>query len=256
MASTGPGRVVGADGDLAVAVAAPGPASGAVWVAVRRSGAGLLVRVGEGGAVSRVISTGDLAPRRIAALPGRVFAVGDNRIAGVPTGAGRPWSRALPSAVDVGVGYRSVWTLSRLPGARSLVARRDPATGRVTGRRILSAGATRLAVGLGAVWVANGCENGVLRAPVGGGAGACVRVGKGPADVTVGGGAAWAADASAGRIVEMDGATARIVRTWAVDGRPAAVAASGDVVAVVTRGGRAFALAPGELPVADSGGSR
>jgi hypothetical protein len=256
LAAAGPGRLVGAHDDLTVAMAAAGPASAARWVAVRRSGAGLLVRVDARGAVSRVVSTGDLAPRRIAVLPGRVVVMGDSRVAGVPTGTAPAWSRALPSAVDVAVGYQSVWTLSRLPGARSLLARREPATGRVTGRRTVPTAATRLAVGLGAVWIANGCANGVLRAPVGGGAGTCVRVGRDPADVAVGAGAAWAADASGGRIVEMEGDTARIVRTWALDGRPSAVDAAGDVVAVVSRGGRAFALARGDAGPADSGGRR
>ncbi len=210
---------------------------GAVWVALRHAGGGAIVRVDprEGG--RRVLSTGELVPNRIVVLPGRVVAVGDSRVGAVSTRRGRDWSKALPGGVDVAAGYGAIWVLSRLPGGRGLVTRRDPGSGGVTGRRTVSAAATGIAVGLGAVWVANGCPNGVLRAPVGPGPGSCIRVGKGPSDVTVGAGAAWVADAAGARVTELDAATGAIVRAWSVRGRPAAVAASPAVVVAATRSG-------------------
>ncbi len=229
---------VGAAGDLATAVAT---GDGAVWVALQRSGNGLVVRVGADG--SRIVRrTGDLLPERIAVLPARVVAIGGDRVTGVPTGSGRPWSRVAPGAIDVAAGYGSVWVLSRQDGGRGLVTRRDPTTGRVTGRRAAPAGPTAIAVGLGAVWVANGCPDGVLRAPVGPGPGVCARVGKGPVDIAVGGGSAWAADAAGRNVVELDAATGAVIGSWLTPGRPAALAVTGEQVVAVTQSGTALRL--------------
>ena len=231
---TGPSRRLGSEGDLPVAAA---PDGSSLWVALRRSGAGLLVRVAPSLKVARVMGIGDVLPLRIVALPGRVVVLGESRLTGLPARGGRSWSRALPFGVDVAAGYGSVWTLSRAEAARSLISRRDPATGRIVGRRVSGAGGTAIAVGLGAVWVANGCDNGVLRAPVGAGPATCTRVGKGPADVAVGRGAAWVADAAGQRIVELDPATGAIVRIWPVAGRPASIVAGRAGVFATIRGG-------------------
>jgi hypothetical protein len=153
--------------------------------------------------------------------------------------------RALPDAVDVASGYGSVWSLSRLPNGRSLVTRREPGTGRVVGRRVVPAAATAIDVGLGAVWIANGCVDGVLRAPVGPGAGMCTPMGKGAADVVVGRGSAWAADSAGARVAELDAATGSVLRTWEVPGRPAAVAVAGNSVVTLTRRGDLFRLTDG-----------
>lgn len=235
----GESRLVGSAGDLPAHVTV---GQGAVWVALRQEGRGAVVRLERQGGARRVLSTGDQVPDRIVVLPARVVMVGDSRIAAVPTGRSRGWSHALPDAVDVASGYGSVWSLSRLPNARSLVARRDPATGRVTGRRVVPAAATAIDVGLGAVWVANGCADGVLRAPVGPGPATCTPMGKGAADVAVGGGSAWAADAARTRVVELDGVTGSVVQTWEVPGRPTAVAVAGDSAVTLTQAGRLFRL--------------
>ncbi len=239
---TGPSRRIGSEGDLPVATT---PDGSSLWVALRRSGAGLLVRVGPSLKVARVVGIGDVLPLRIVAPPGRVVVLGESRLVGVPQGGGRTWSRPLPFGIDVAAGYGSAWTLSRAEGARSLISRHDLATGRVVGRRVSGAGGTAIAVGLGAVWVANGCDNGVLRAPVGAGPATCTRVGKGPADVAVGRGAAWAADAAGQRIVELDPATGAIVGSWPVAGRPASIVAGPSGVFATTRGGGAVGLPPG-----------
>lgn len=231
---------VGSAGDLAVQVAV---GQGAVWVALQQGGRGAVVRVDPGGGPRRVFPTGDQVPERITVLPARVVVVGDSRIAAVPTGGTPGWSRALPDAVDVAGGYGSVWAVSRLPGARSLVTRREPGTGKVVGRRVVPAAATAIDVGLGAVWVANGCADGVLRVPVGPGAGTCTPMGKGAADVTVGGGSAWAADAAGARVAELDAASGSVVRAWDVPGRPATVAVADGSVVTLTRGGDLFLLA-------------
>lgn len=173
--------------------------------------------------------------------------VGENSVSALAIGAGGSWSRALPDAVNVAVGYGSVWTLSRLPGARSLVVRHDPRSGRVTGRRVATAGAAAIAVGAGAVWVANGCTNGILRVPVGPGPGSCIRVGKGPSDVAVGAGAVWGADAAGSRIVRLDAATGSIAASWAAPGRPATIAAAGSSVVAATRRGDVFRLTSDDL---------
>lgn len=246
--------VVGAAGDLAMALAT---GRGVVWVALQRAGAGAVVGVEPGGG-RRVRATGDLLPEALAVLPARVVVVGENRVAALPLRAGRGWAHPSPGAIDVEAGYGSVWVLSRGDGGRSLVTRRDPATGRVVGRRGAPAAATAIAVGLGAVWVANGCPNGVLRAPVGPGPATCVRVGKGPADVAVGAGSAWAADGAGRRVVQLDARNGVIVRAWAMPRPPASLAVGGTGVVALTRGGQALLLrgsAPADPARAAASGS-
>jgi hypothetical protein len=235
---------VGASGDLATTLAT---ADGAVWVALKRAGTGAVVRVDPDGG-RRVYSTGDLLPDHIVVLPARIVVLNANRLASIPTRGARRWSQPSPGAIDVDVGYGSIWVLSRIAGGRSLITRRDLATGRVVGRRGAPAAATAIAVGLGAVWVANGCPNGVLRAPAGPGPATCVRVGKGPADIAVGGGSAWAADAARRRVVELDGATGAMVRAWVTPDPPASLAVGARGVVALTRRGDTLLLRDTEPP--------
>ncbi len=227
-------RTVGAAGDRAAHLVAR---DGALWVALHRGGIGVVVRIGRDGTGSRVLPTGGVRPTRIAVAPGRVVGVGGSQVVAVPLRGAAGWRQALPGAADVAVGYRSVWTVSAGDAGTGLLTRRDPATGAVVGRRTLPAAPTAIAVGAGAVWIANGCANGVLRVPVGPGPGRCTGVGRGAADVVVGAGAAWAADAAGLRIVRLDAATGAATARWTTAGRPAALAVAGDRVVALTRGG-------------------
>jgi hypothetical protein len=111
------------------------------------------------------------------------------------------------------------------------------ADGRRIGTRSLPGAATALAVGAGAVWVANGCAGGVARAPVGAGPVDCLGGRWGAGDIAACPAGAWVADADDSRVLRLTtaGAVAGAVR---LPGRPSIVACRGGVGWVVDgRGG-------------------
>jgi len=235
-----PPRRLGSAGDLATDVAAT--AEGA-WVALARTGTGWIVRVDAGTGRRRVLGTGDVSPSRIAPLPRAVAAVGDGRVAVLGTRGGRRWARSLPGALDVATGYGSVWTLATAPQAGGLVTRWDPATGRVVGRRAIPGAATAIAVGHGAVWVANGCAGGVLRAPVGPGPATCLAAAAGATDVAVETGV-WVADGDGARLLRLEPASGRVVASARTGSRPTALATGADAVWALSGGGPLLRVQP------------
>lgn len=251
-APLGPQARPGAAGDLAADLAAT---SAAVWVALRRDGAGLLVRVPrEGGGGARVVAVPGLPPERVVAGPGVVWVLGSGRVASVPVGgrgAGRAWRRAVPGALALAWGYGSVWVLARErtgrgPGA-SLVLRLDPEDGRVVGRRRAPGAGTAIAVGGGRLWVGNGCPGGWLSAPVGPGPSRCGASARGVADVAAGPGATWAADADGRAVLRLG--VRRASERVRLPVRPEAVAAgAGSAWAVSRRGGLYRVGPPGSSP--------
>jgi hypothetical protein len=229
-----PPRQLGSAGALATDVAAT---AGGAWVAIARSGTGWIVRVDAAGGRRRVIGTGDVPPSRIAALPGAVALIGDGRVAALGVRGGRRWARPLPGALDVAAGYGSVWTLATAPQGGGLVTRLEPATGRVVGRRAISGAATALAVGQGAVWVANGCAGGVLRAPVGPGPASCLPVADGATGVAVGAGGVWVADGDGARLLRLEPGSGNVAAVAWTGTRPTAVATGSGAVWGLSGGG-------------------
>jgi hypothetical protein len=207
------------------------------WIALARidGGGGHVVRIGPSGA-RRALSTGDLAPRRIAVLPGGPVVMSTARVAALRPGGGRRWTRPAGRAVDLATGAGSVWTLARdADGSGSRLTRWSP-DGRRLGARSLPGAATALAVADGAVWVANGCAGGVARAPVGPGPVACLGGRWGAGDVAAGPAGAWVADADGARVLRL-GADGALEGAARVPGRPRAVACRGGVAWVVDAAG-------------------
>jgi hypothetical protein len=225
------------------------PDGGGVWVAVARSGAGggRVVRFDPSGR-DRALATASVSPRRIAVLPGAVIALGSARLASLRRDGRGGWTRSVPGAVDVAVGYRSVWTVSRT--ARGSLVRRWTTSGRPAGVRRIPGAVTAIAVGHGAVWLANGCPGSVARAPVGPGAVTCRRIGSGFSDVAVGASAVWAADADGGRVVWLAPRTGAVAAAARLPGRPVGVVADGDRAWVLTRRAGVFSLEPPRDPPA------
>jgi hypothetical protein len=217
------------------------PDGDGVWVAVARSGSGggRVVRFGPSGR-DRVLATASVAPRRIAVLPGAVLALGSARLASIRRDGRGAWTRSVPDAVDVAVGYRSVWTVSRTSGG-SLV-RRWTTSGRPAGIRRVPGAVTAIAVGHGAVWLANGCPGSVARAPVGPGPVTCRRIGSGFSDVAIGVAAVWAADDDGDRVVRLVPLTGAVAASARLPGGPAGVVADGDRAWTLTRRAGVFLL--------------
>jgi hypothetical protein len=226
------------------------PDGDGVWVAVARSGSGggKVVRFGPSGR-DRVLATASVAPRRIAVLPSAVLALGSARLVSIRREGDGGWTRSVPDAVDVAVGYRSVWTVSRT--ARGSLVRRWTTSGRPAGVRRVPGAVTAIAVGQGAVWLANGCPGSVARAPIGPGPMSCRRIGQGFSDVAIGARAVWAADGDGGRVVRLAPRTGAVAASTRLSGGPAGLAADGDRVWALTRRAGVFSLeVPHDPPAA------
>jgi YVTN family beta-propeller protein len=83
-----------------------------------------------------------------------------------------------------------------------------------------------IAVGAGAVWVANAADDTVSRVDPAASSSATIPVGDEPSALAVGGGAVWVANAGDGTISRVDPRTRKVTRTIEVGGRPAGLAVS------------------------------
>jgi YVTN family beta-propeller protein len=135
-----------------------------------------------------------------------------------------------PSGVAVGGG--AVWvTAGGYQDTR--VLRIDPASNRVVASIPVPDGSDRLAVGAGAVWVANRSDNSVSRIdPAGNRVAATIGVGREPLGITVAAGSVWVASMLDDSVSRIDPAGNRVAATIPVPGQGSAVtvAAAGGAV--------------------------
>jgi YVTN family beta-propeller protein len=87
-----------------------------------------------------------------------------------------------------------------------------------------------IAVGQGAVWVADQGDDTVTRIDLSTGSAATITVGHGPTGIAVGADAVWVANSDDGTLMKIDPARRRVVATIRVGNRPAGVAATDGLV--------------------------
>jgi YVTN family beta-propeller protein len=164
------------------------------------------------------------------------------------------------------VGEGSVWVVF----ANAFLARIDPVHERMVANGLAGTGPSGIAVGDGAIWVANSGDNSVsrilpetttvtatitvgrhpagvalgeggvwvtdqgddtvTRIDLGSGSETTIQVGGGPTGVAVGNGAVWVANSDDGTISRIDPGKRRVVATIVVGNRPAGVVVAGDRV--------------------------
>jgi YVTN family beta-propeller protein len=136
------------------------------------------------------------------------------------------------SAAAIAAGDRTLWVA---PYAGPL-ARLDPRTGRVTGRRIdPNAAPTALVAGAGAAWMTDTDGGNVARVdPTG--LVSSIPVGQRPSGIAVGYGAVWVADAGDDAVVRIDLDTRHVTTTIPVGRSPAGVAVGAGSVWVADSG--------------------
>jgi YVTN family beta-propeller protein len=116
-----------------------------------------------------------------------------------------------------------------------LLTRIDPATDRVAGRLDPKASPSAIAIGDGAVWVADNEADNVTRVdPTG--LLTPIAVGNGPSGIAVGDGGVWVADALDNALVRIDPNTPAVTNTIPVGSSPAGVAVGGGSVWVADSG--------------------
>ena len=136
---------------------------------------------------------------------------------------------------DVAFGLGSLWIVDR---AANSVAEVDPATNRKLDEVDVGAAPSAIAVGAGALWVANFDDDTVTRIVLAE-SGAPTRsdfpVGDGPVDVAVGEGGVWVASSLDRTVTRLDPATGKIVATIELGNEPQRLAAGGGAVWVSVR---------------------
>src|SRR6266542_4713579 len=140
-----------------------------------------------------------------------------------------------PSGFGLGAiafGLRSVWVAQ----SGGTVSRIDPRSGRVVATIVVGNDPRALAVGAGAVWVANAWWEGtVSRIDPSNVVTAEIPVGRGASAVAVGAGAVWVTGSGNGTIFRIDPRTSAVVDTIRVGSSPVGVAASAGTVWVTAQ---------------------
>jgi YVTN family beta-propeller protein len=211
--------------------------AGSIWVA--NVGDGSVSRIDpRAGRVVRTVSTG-LGVSAVATSGDRVWTLG----AGAPPAARSidPVFDRLGQAVRVGalspfasehsgpiaVGAGSVW----VSNGDSAIVRVDPATSAVKARINVGNEPSGIAVGDGAVWVADDLDATVSRIdPATNGVTATVPVGPGASGIAVGNGAVWVAQTLDDSVARIDPSTSAVTSTIPVGHAPTGVAAAGGSV--------------------------
>jgi len=158
---------------------------------------------------------------------------GGNRLTRIDLDTGRRRVTSLPDGtpVAVEVGEGAVWVgirgarLRAFPRAK--VVRIDPSSAEAVREVDMPRGLQDLAVGGGAVWVANRGAPSLTRLDVGTGALSTVPTGRGPAAVAVGDGAVWVANAEESTVSRIRRADPSDRATIAVPATPRGVAYGG-----------------------------
>lgn len=219
--------------------------AGRVWVSLgSRQEPSVLARVNPQNGEVRLTRLDRSVPQEIVVGPEAVWLLGRDRLARVghrPGGRVRPNSvRSLAGAKDVASGYGSTWVVrsdARSEDGGSVLVRIEQSSGEVEGRRRAPGSATSLAVGFGAVWIANGCAGGVVRAPVGPGPARCRGAGEGITAIAIGGGSLWAADYDGSALLRLDPTSGAATARVPLGARPDDLAIGGGAVWAVSRRG-------------------
>jgi ABC-type branched-subunit amino acid transport system substrate-binding protein/outer membrane protein assembly factor BamB len=156
--------------------------------------------------------------------------------------SGRVLTRRSLQAWGIATGNGQVWIHDRDKRA----VRLDPRTGRPLQRVSLPAEWLRsIAVGDGAVWLADGPTGRVLRVDPSGGKVRRIDVGPGVDSIAVGAGAVWAANSERGTVVRIDPSSNRVVTRIEVGDMPRALAVAGNKLWIAVAGTEAADPAAG-----------
>jgi peptide/nickel transport system substrate-binding protein len=209
-------------------------AGGTVWALGERSGVlhALSAAAGVPGPSTRLGRTagtdyrGDVG---LAVAGGRLWAsAGHGRVARVDARTGHVVARVDAFEAPAGIAGDGTtgWVVDAVGDSVTPV----DATGAGDGIRV-GRGPDAVAVGAGAVWVADELDDAVTRIdPVRRNAVTTVAVGSAPSAVAVGAGAVWVANRLDGTVSRIDPRANRVVATIAVGGAPAGLSVSGDRV--------------------------
>ena len=247
------GLTLGGPASYATSLAA---GAGAVWVSLGDgAGGGVIARVDPATFAAHLTRLPRSIPERLVVGARSLWVLGSDRLS--RTAFGGPGRVPAPdqvqelwSSIDLAVGYGSAWAVTqdtaggRIGGSR--LVRIDETSGAVVLERSLGGASTAVAVGAGAVWIANGCAQGLVRMPVRAGGARCVEVDAGLTDLAVGGGGVWGADHDGSALVELDARTGRVRSRAALPARPSGVALGLGAVWAVSEHGAVYRL--GEAP--------
>jgi YVTN family beta-propeller protein len=181
-----------------------------------------------GGVVWFVCENGELG--RIDPATGRARSIGLE--AGLLTSA----SAVLPNFSDIAYGLESLWIVNR---AANAVVEIDPVTNQKL-RELSTGGApSAIAIGPGALWIANYDDDTVTRLAIAGrgqpAAQTTFPVGDGPVDVAVGEDGVWVASSLDRKVTRLDPETGETVATIEIGNEPQRLAAGGGAVWVSVR---------------------
>jgi hypothetical protein len=157
----------------------------------------------------------------------------DNRLTRIDLDTGRRTVTPLPDGVPVAVevGEDAVWIGIRGARLRSFprakVVRIDPRTAAIAREIDIPRGVQDIAVGSGAVWVANRAAPSVTRVDVRTGELKTARTGRGPAALAIGDGAIWVANAEESTVSRINRTDPGDRATIGVAGSPRGVAFGG-----------------------------
>jgi DNA-binding beta-propeller fold protein YncE len=145
-------------------------------------------------------------------------------------------SPVLPEFSDIAFGLGSLWLVNR---AANSVIEVDPTTSRRLRDLTVGPRPTALAVGAGAVWVANFDDDTVTRIAISGRGQAPtlthIDVGEGPVDVAVGEDGVWVANCLGRSVSRIDPASGEVIATIDIGNEPSRVAAGEGSVWVTVR---------------------
>jgi DNA-binding beta-propeller fold protein YncE len=221
----------GIDVSKPVAVASPplriATAADAIWVSSEPDGTLSRLDPDSGAVVGEPIELG-------AGISGVAVGAGSVWVSDPPRGAVLrvdPDSGRVSQRIDVGgrpgpiaFGGGRVWVADQQGRGVTAI---DARAGRVFKRGIVPhAPSLRLAAGAGGLWVSSFSTGSLRRIGFSTARAASpIRVGRGPAGVTVGGGLVWVANSRGGTVTEVDAATETVVGTVEIDGQPGGIAA-------------------------------
>jgi YVTN family beta-propeller protein len=207
--------------------------NGAVWVANGLDGT--VSRIDPAtNSVVQMIDVGN-GPVGIVYARGSIWVAdtGDGTITRIDADSGKPTKTLQIAATELAYGAGSLWASQR--GANQ-VARIDPSTGDMIKAITVGNGPTGMAVGDGAVWVANSLDGTVTRinSETNTIAATVPTVGNGPTGVAVDPHGVWVTNQFDGTLARIDPRTSQVARRFSVGNRPQGVATSdGDVLVAV-----------------------
>ncbi len=237
-------------------------ARGALWVANLDDGT--VSRVDPNGhRVVRAVTIGT-APAALAAGGGAVWAIAADGILRridptfntvsrrIPTVVPNSLLTAAPAVPAVAVDGDAVWTATGGFFSRPRISRIDAATNKVVTTIATGNAPAGVAVGFGAIWVADTFDNTVSRIDASNVVTATIPVGRGPQAIAVGAGAVWVVDRLDDAVVRIDTSRNAVTTTIPVGRGPSAIAVGADAVWVTnSRGGTVSRIDPARNAVVE-----